>query len=122
MQWNKASLIFYSSWMVLNASFSLSAKTLVPKPAQGQCGVAEGCVTKEGRKQGAMTEGGIVAWAVRLESARGGSLQQVGVAGCLFPDPLQEARKFRLKKILYPSSLGIVGFPGPSRGHSVHPL
>lgn len=51
-----------------------------------------------------------------LEFTRGGNLRQLGVVVWLFPDPLQEARRFRLKKTLHPSLLETVGSPGPSRG------
>jgi len=53
---------------------------------------------EEGRKQ--YRKKALLPAAVMLTFARGGSLQGSGVVGWLFPAPLQDAQKFRLKKTL----------------------
>lgn len=66
-------LIFYSSWMVLNASCSslckgscFKATSGFPKPAEGQSDIAKGWgVTEEGRTQEAMPAKALLSEAVK---------------------------------------------------------
>lgn len=101
----------------------LCAKVLVPKPRLAFQSQSKARVTllkaevlprkEESRKQ--CQKKALLPEEAMLEFARGGNLQQLGVVGWPFPDPLQEALRFRPKKTLHPSSLQTVGFPGPLR-------
>lgn len=95
--------------MVQNACCFPRCKGLVPKPYPASQSQLKARVTllkaevlpkkEESRKQ--CRKKALLPEAVMLKFARGGgSLQQLGVVGWLFLDPLQEALKLRLKKTL----------------------
>lgn len=86
----------------------LCAKVLVPKPRLAFQSQSKARVTllkaevlprkEESRKQ--CQKKALLPEEAMLEFARGGNLQQLGVVGWPFPDPLQEALRFRPKKTL----------------------